>query len=398
MKPDTRCGLCCAECAYLESHLCGGCVATQGQPFHGACPVAACCQERELVHCGQCEQMPCQLLQSYTADPVHGDTPAGARLERCRAWASEGVLTRYDQGRVRAFLYRYARPLDMARYRYFFEGSDAGAVLEALAAYQNTDGGFAHGLEADLWSPHSNPATASEAVAILESLGVWRAEDDLTRGLLRYLGNTVSETGEWPFCVPENNAHPHAPWWHWQEGMTSPINPTAVLAGWALNAADPNSALYERALRTAQRLAERLLTAPSADMHNLFCLESLLDALERAPAGALFDLPALRAHLTAAQVDAVLRDQDNWDGYCMMPTDVAASPEHPTYSALRELVDRDLERMLDTLQPDGCWEISWRWNAYPEDFARAQVHGRVHVTLDHLLKLRAFGRMQEVTA
>ena len=56
-----------------------------------ACPVAACCQERALEHCGQCEQMPCAKLTAYTADPVHGDIARGRaagalpRLVRARA-------------------------------------------------------------------------------------------------------------------------------------------------------------------------------------------------------------------------------------------------------------------------------------------------------------------------
>ena len=84
---DTRCGLRCEGCPYKESANCGGCIATQGKPFHGACSVALCCQERTLVHCGQCVDFPCDLLKSYSCDPVHGDNPPGARIEQCRQWA-----------------------------------------------------------------------------------------------------------------------------------------------------------------------------------------------------------------------------------------------------------------------------------------------------------------------
>ena len=43
---DTRCGLRCEGCEYIESCNCGGCIATNGNPFHGACPVAECCQSK----------------------------------------------------------------------------------------------------------------------------------------------------------------------------------------------------------------------------------------------------------------------------------------------------------------------------------------------------------------
>jgi hypothetical protein len=56
-------------------------------------------------------------------------------------------MTTYD--RARAFIYRNARPLDIARFQYHFENGSKDAVLTALAAYQNEDGGFGHALGPD---------------------------------------------------------------------------------------------------------------------------------------------------------------------------------------------------------------------------------------------------------
>ena len=86
---DTRCGLRCESCSYKAPCNCGGCIATNGHPFHGECPVAVCCQEKGFVHCGECEVFPCDLLQQYSCDPEHGDTPPGARIEQCRRWAAK---------------------------------------------------------------------------------------------------------------------------------------------------------------------------------------------------------------------------------------------------------------------------------------------------------------------
>lgn len=84
---DTRCGLCCETCGFRESCNCGGCIATNGHPFHGECPVAVCCQEKGFVHCGQCPDLPCKLMVQYSIeDKEHGDNPPGARIEQCRRW------------------------------------------------------------------------------------------------------------------------------------------------------------------------------------------------------------------------------------------------------------------------------------------------------------------------
>lgn len=84
---ETRCGLSCESCEYKVSHSCGGCIATDGKPFHGECPVAICCQGKDLLHCGECAEIPCDLLTGYSNDPEHGDNPAGARIEQCKKWA-----------------------------------------------------------------------------------------------------------------------------------------------------------------------------------------------------------------------------------------------------------------------------------------------------------------------
>jgi len=84
---QSRCGLLCKWCTYKESNGCGGCVETNGHPFHGECPVAKCCQGKGYAHCGECPDMPCALLRQYSFDdPEHGDNPPGSRTEVCKAW------------------------------------------------------------------------------------------------------------------------------------------------------------------------------------------------------------------------------------------------------------------------------------------------------------------------
>lgn len=87
---DSRCGLHCTGCEWKRSHGCGGCIETQGHPFHGECPVAICCQDKGHAHCGECSNIPCAKLYAYSyLDPVHCDKPQGARVSVCREWAAE---------------------------------------------------------------------------------------------------------------------------------------------------------------------------------------------------------------------------------------------------------------------------------------------------------------------
>lgn len=80
---DTYCGLHCEGCEFVGSHGCGGCIATDGHPFHGSCAVAECARAKHVRFCGECGEFPCDTLKGYAFDPVHGDN--GARLENCTA-------------------------------------------------------------------------------------------------------------------------------------------------------------------------------------------------------------------------------------------------------------------------------------------------------------------------
>ncbi|HBL84175.1 MAG: hypothetical protein A2Y17_12995 [Clostridiales bacterium GWF2_38_85] len=115
-KIESRCGLLCGSCDYKESCGCGGCIETNGHPFHGECPVAKCCQDKGFTHCGECPDIPehcgvsdckkkdangftpcdtcdkttCGKLHAYSyTDPDHGDNPPGARVQQCKKWAKE---------------------------------------------------------------------------------------------------------------------------------------------------------------------------------------------------------------------------------------------------------------------------------------------------------------------
>lgn len=54
--------------------------------------------------------------------------------------------------KARAFMYRNARPLHLARFQYHFENGSKEAVLNVLSYYQNEEGGCGHAIEADCWN------------------------------------------------------------------------------------------------------------------------------------------------------------------------------------------------------------------------------------------------------
>ncbi len=72
--------------------------------------------------------------------------------------------------KARKFIYRNARPIDLARWQYHFETGNKEVVLNVLSNYQNMDGGFGHALEADAWNPNSSPIQTWCATEVLREI------------------------------------------------------------------------------------------------------------------------------------------------------------------------------------------------------------------------------------
>ena len=79
------CGTYCGQCKWKEKTGCTGCHDAQGNMFWGECAVAKCAIEKQIDHCGNCQELPCARLQAIFDNEDHGDK--GERLANLRAWA-----------------------------------------------------------------------------------------------------------------------------------------------------------------------------------------------------------------------------------------------------------------------------------------------------------------------
>uniref|UniRef100_UPI003FF11CED DUF3795 domain-containing protein n=1 Tax=Candidatus Fimivicinus sp. TaxID=3056640 RepID=UPI003FF11CED len=81
------CGTYCGICEWKDRIGCKGCKTQGGDMFWGECDKAKCCIGRGFTHCGECADMPCQMLLKLFDDPEHGDK--GARLRNLQNWKNE---------------------------------------------------------------------------------------------------------------------------------------------------------------------------------------------------------------------------------------------------------------------------------------------------------------------
>src|SRR5688572_15391098 len=111
------------------------------------------------------------------------------------------------------FIKQHGRPLEQAMVAHMFEDAHLDVVLDALAKYQNPDGGFGHALEPDVRTPDSSVIATTVALQNLRDLLV-PEQHPLWRGAIRYLGATYDADKHLWWSVPADvSKAPHAPWW-----------------------------------------------------------------------------------------------------------------------------------------------------------------------------------------
>lgn len=306
------------------------------------------------------------------------------------------MLSTQALARARAFLTDHARPLERARAEHLFDGGSAEPVLDELRRYQNSDGGFGHGLEPDLQTPDSSVLATTVALQLLGTLQLDESHP-LIRGAMTYLRSTYSEEFDtWPIIPETVDNAPHAPWW--QPRAMDPaqaarqfINPRAEVIGYLFTYASYSTPEFRTRLLKSQldHLNEQ---SDAIEMHELLCLLRLL----RAP--MLPDGPrqTLAETLTRVVSATVSTEPGEWRGYGLRPADVVDGPDSPFVPLLGDATALDLDARIEAQGADGAWSPPWNWgDLHPEAWARARTEWSGVLTLNTLAALQQFGRLPE---
>lgn len=302
-------------------------------------------------------------------------------------------LTPDAQEAARSFIASQIRPLERARYAYHFEGGPATAVLDALAAFQNADGGFGNGLEPDLQLADSSAIVTTVGLQHLRELKA-DASNPLVQAAIAYLLTTYDPSLQtWQIIPATVDDAPHAPWWAYDDQLSQRwrgflANPRAEIVGY----------LYEQAALVPPDLLDELGEAtalylegdPQLEMHDLLCYVRLVEtaALPAALRGRM--MPKL-----AAVVDSlVARDAAAWANYGLQPLTVVASPTAPFAGLLADAIPANLEYLMQQQGSDGAWAPNWSWfGAYDDAWPAAERAWKGVLTVNTLRQLRAFGRL-----
>jgi hypothetical protein len=273
---------------------------------------------------------------------------------------------------ARNYVYRNARPLDVARWMFLFENGSRQDVLKFLTAYQNEDGGFGHALEPDCWNPHSSPVQTWTATEIIKEIELEEKEHPVIQGILNYLSSGADFDGHtWANTVPTNNDYPHAPWWGFSPAPETTYNPTASLIGFILKFANKNSPIFETA-RILTREAYSYFTShhPLNAMHTVANFVDLYQYLKESGVEDLLDMVEFK-HLLQAQIRHVISyDTSKWAvDYVCKPSLFIANKASDFYQDNQDICAFECEFLTKTQESDGTWAVTWGWGDYPEEWS-----------------------------
>ena len=301
-------------------------------------------------------------------------------------------MTKLDITNTGRWIHRNARGLELAKWRFYFEGGDAESVIDELQYYQNTDGGFGHALEADCWNPASSPSQMFYAIHILHELAYQDTTHPVIQNMLRYLesGKDMVD-GFWVSILPSNNQYPHAPWWTKTDRKTFDVYmPNADICWFILKFAQKDSPLYDKAVSMVQRMLNLFLSQKEVEPHSLESMMFLLRELQKTDSscGQLED--AATAHGIQLMRGLIEVNPDTWTAYCITPSFFIHDRLHPLYPEYRELLKLEVQRLMETRDADGCWDINWVWQEYESAYRLSANWWKSSVTMQKLMLYETF--------
>ncbi|GAA3215956.1 hypothetical protein [Nonomuraea helvata] len=259
---------------------------------------------------------------------------------------------------IPGFLAGHARVLDRRRYDLLMGDGDAAAVLAALDAYRNPDGGYGWGLEADLRSPESQPGAALHAFEAFENVAP--ATSPHAAALCDWLGSITLPDGGLPFSLPLTVDEATAPLWAGGDPATSSLQITSISAAAAHRVAvhDPAVAAHpwlERATRYSLDAIQALDDEPHA--YVLMFAVRFLDAVYDSQPRAAGLLKRLGAHIPADGRVPVVGGTEN---EALRPLDFAPYPGRPVRNLFEpEVIAADLVRLEGEQHDDGGWSVEY---------------------------------------
>ncbi len=279
-----------------------------------------------------------------------------------------------------------ARSLELAVYRYFFEGGSNRDVIDELSKFQNDDGGFGNALEPDFFNPNSSPIATNDAIITLSRVNALDRNSDIVKGIVRYLESHDSfdeDKKRWLFAIDGNKDYPHAIWWEKKDDGISKFNPTVSLAAFMV-CYGKRTPLYEEIIKEAIEYLQN--GEIGGDDVNCYLLAYELLATNNID--DIVNLNAFKDLLSEAIESCICKDISKYGiEYVPMPSVIFAGKyaEFITPEII-PLIAAEKDILGKLQMEDGGFDITWKWyTPYNKEYEQARNWWRPRITIEKLL-------------
>lgn len=299
------------------------------------------------------------------------------------------MLNETPLDKAQEFIWLNARLLERQLFACLFDGGSRLAVIDALRAYQNPDGGFGNALEPDKRCPESQPIDMEMALHVLDMADAM--DEPLAVGMVEracdWLLRNSTREGGLPFALPSVMNYPRAPWWQAEDNPPASINPTAAIAGLLLK----HNVRHPWVARASEFCWRVIAESESDEYHDLMpMVEFLTHAIDRKRAER--ELQRIADRIVEKKLVAY---DPNAEGYVKFPLDWAPAPESTLGRLFSdEVIALHLMALAQGQQADGGWTINW-----PPISPAVEMEWRGIRTIQALQTLKAYdyrARGQEV--
>ena len=257
-----------------------------------------------------------------------------------------------------SFMATHARVLDRRRFQRLEGAADPDALLAAVDAYRNPDGGYGWGLEPDLRSPESQTLTAMHAFEVYEDVAPATAQHAVA--LCDWLASVSLPDGGLPFVLPITDTAGCAPWFVGADSTTSSLQITAAVTAAAHRVAAhaPTVAAHPwLAQATGYCLAAIDAIGDTPHTLEVTCAVQFLDAVHDTRPEAPTLLRRLGGYIPAS---GLLHVQGGTEDEFIRPLDLAPYPDRPARTLFsRDVVAAELERLVEQQHEDGGWTVEF---------------------------------------
>ena len=295
-----------------------------------------------------------------------------------------------NQQAIQTYLIANARPLDVALYDFHSHKGSREAVLEALTAYQNEDGGFGNGIEPDFQLPDSSALGTTVAFQYLAKLGTFETTHLARKGITYLLRSYDRQKNGWNIVPKGVDTYPHAPWWDYersQQGLGWG-NPAAEILGYLLQyrAFIHDAALIEAVKKRALERLDKLTNQVEPDFHELLCYIRLHQQADQGLQTQIYE------PLANLMTKVVNTNPKEWGSYVATPLTFVKAPDSPFISLFDpKLIAANLDHLKQAVVNDDHWEPTWDWgDSYPEAWSQAKQAWSGKLTVEAMMVLKAF--------